>query len=439
MANFLNKLFGSRNQRMLRRYDKLVTQAEKIETELEALSDDQVRAKTGDLKQQLAAGAKLDDLIPEAFALVREASKRTIGLRHFDVQLIGGMVLHEGNIAEMRTGEGKTLVATLPAYLHALSGKPVHIITVNDYLARRDANWMRPVYEFLGLSVGVIYGSQDSQEKRSAYTADITYGTNNEFGFDYLRDNLAQDQAEQMQRGLGFAIIDEVDSILIDEARTPLVISGSSNESSELYLTINALLPNLTLQEDDEHPGDFTIDEKTKQAFLTEQGHETVEKLLVRERMIRPSESLYDAANIRLMHHITAGLRAHHLYNRDVEYVIKNGEIVIVDEFTGRTMPGRRWSEGLHQAVEAKEGVTVKEENQTVASITFQNYFRMYDTLSGMTGTADTEAFEFQQIYGLEVVVIPTHRDMVRNDEPDLVFLTQRDKFKAIIEDIEDC
>ncbi len=439
MANILQKVFGSRNQRQLRRYEKVVKRATAMEADLEALSDEALREKTQAFRQRLNDGATLTELLPEAFAVVREAGRRTIGLRIFDVQMIGGMVLHEGNIAEMRTGEGKTLVATLPAYLNALAGTPVHIVTVNDYLAGRDANWMRPVHEFLGMSVGIIHSGQPGDERREAYKADITYGTNNEFGFDYLRDNLAQHKEHQVQRGLGFAVVDEVDSILIDEARTPLIISGPSDERSDLYLKINKLIPKLTLQEDEERPGDFTIDEKTKQAFLTEQGHETVEKLLVQEGMIGPAESLYDAANIRLMHHITSGLRAHALYKRDVEYVVNDGEIVIVDEFTGRTMPGRRWSDGLHQAVEAKEGVVVKEENQTVASITLQNYFRMYGSLSGMTGTADTEAFEFQQIYGLEVVVIPTHREMVRDDQPDLMFLTQEDKFNAIIEDIEEC
>jgi len=440
LANILNKLFGSRNQRLLRGYGKLVKSAATLEAEIKALSDDALRAKTDEFKRRLAEGDELDSLLPEAFAVVREASRRTLGLRHFDEQLIGGIVLHEGKIAEMRTGEGKTLVATLPAYANALTGNPVHIITVNDYLAERDGNWMRPIYEFLGMRVGVIKSGQATEEKRTAYQADITYGTNNEFGFDYLRDNLAQYPDDQMQRGLGFSIIDEVDSILIDEARTPLIISGATNESTELYLRINKLVPQLKLQRDEaEGAGDFTIDEKTKQAFLTEEGHEKVESLLVREGLIGTHESLYDVANIRLMHHLTAALRAHGLYKLDVEYVIKGGEIVIVDEFTGRTMDGRRWSDGLHQAIEAKEGVRIKEENQTVASITFQNYFRMYDTLSGMTGTADTEAYEFQQIYGLEVVVIPTNRPMIRDDQPDLVFLTAKDKYAAIIEDIQDC
>jgi preprotein translocase subunit SecA len=439
LAKVLNKLFGSRNERLLRRYDKLVSHSTTFEQEFEALDDLAFPGKTAELRERVAEGAGLEEILSEAFALVREASKRKLGLRHFDVQLIGGVVLHEGNIAEMRTGEGKTLVATLPAYLNALTGNGVHIITVNEYLAQRDANWMAPIYEFLGMTVGVIKSGQMPDEKRAAYGCDITYGTNNEFGFDYLRDNLAQHIQDQVQRGLSFAVVDEVDSILIDEARTPLIISGASDESIDLYIQINKLIPRLKMQQEEDGAGDFTIDEKSKQAFLTEEGHETVEELLVKEGLIGESESLYDAANIRLMHHLTAGLRAHRLYKRDVAYVVKDGEIVIVDEFTGRTMPGRRWSDGLHQALEAKEGVKVKEENQTVASITFQNYFRMYETLSGMTGTADTEAYEFQQIYGLEVVVIPTHRQMIRDDQADLVFLTEQDKFAAIIEDIQDC
>ena len=439
MANVLNKLFGSRNERLLRRHDKLVSESANFEPEFESLDDSAFPDKTAELKERVASGAEFSEILAEAFALVREASKRKLGLRHFDVQLMGGIVLHEGNIAEMRTGEGKTLVATLPAYLHALTDNGVHIITVNEYLAQRDASWMAPIFEFLGITVGVIKSGQLPEEKRAAYASDITYGTNNEFGFDYLRDNLAQHIPDQVQRGLSFAIVDEVDSILIDEARTPLIISGASDESVDLYIQINKLIPRLKMQQEEEGAGDFTIDEKSKQAFLTEEGHETVEILLVKEGLIGESESLYDAANIRLMHHLTAGLRAHALYKRDVAYVVNNGEIIIVDEYTGRTMPGRRWSDGLHQALEAKEGVKVKEENQTVASITFQNYFRMYETLSGMTGTADTEAFEFQQIYGLEVVVIPTHRDMIRDDQADLVFLTEEDKFSAISEDLEDC
>jgi len=439
LAKLLTKLFGSRNQRLVKGYRKLVVRINALEKELEAEDDDALRARTDALRQQFADGSELDALLPEAFALVREASRRTLGLRHFDVQLMGGMTLHEGKIAEMRTGEGKTLVATLPACLNALTGKGVHIVTVNEYLAQRDASWMGPVYEFLGLRVGVIKSGQTPVEKREAYAADITYGTNNEFGFDYLRDNLAHHESDQMQRPLHFAVVDEVDSILIDEARTPLIISGPSDELSELYIAINKLVPRLELQEEEDGPGDFSIDEKSKQAYLTEDGHQRVEELMLEFGLLKDGEGLYDAGSIRLVHHLTAAMRAHALFKRDVDYVVKDGEIVIVDEFTGRTMPGRRWSDGLHQAIEAKEGVRVKEENQTVASITFQNYFRLYEKLSGMTGTADTEAFEFQQIYGLEVVVIPTHRDMVRDDQPDLVYLNQKDKFDAIIEDIRDC
>ncbi len=439
MAKFLTKLFGSRNQRLVKGYGKLVARINAMEEELQALSDGELRDRAMAIREQLAGGAELDTFIPEVFALVREASQRTLGLRHFDVQLMGGMTLHQGKIAEMRTGEGKTLVATLPASLNALTGKGVHIVTVNDYLAQRDAAWMAPVYEFLGLRVGVIRSGQTPAEKREAYAADITYGTNNEFGFDYLRDNLALHQPDQMQRQLNFAVVDEVDSILIDEARTPLIISGPSDELSELYVSINKLIPQLTQQKEEDGPGEFSVDEKGKQAYLTEDGHQRVEELMLGHGLLQAGESLYDAANIRLVHHLTAAMRAHALFKRDVDYVVNDGEIVIVDEFTGRTMPGRRWSDGLHQAIEAKEGVRVKEENQTVASITFQNYFRLYEKLSGMTGTADTEAFEFQQIYGLEVVVIPTHRDMVRDDQPDLVYLNQKDKFEAIIEDIKDC
>jgi preprotein translocase subunit SecA len=460
-----------------------------------ALDDAALKAKTAELKQRYAASGALEPLLPEAFAVVREAARRTIRMRHFDVQLIGGITLHEGKIAEMRTGEGKTLVATLAAYLNALTGQGVHIVTVNEYLARRDADWMGPIYRFLGLEVGVIKSGQSVAEKRAAYAADITYGTNNEFGFDYLRDNLAFRAQDRVQRQLNFAIVDEVDSILIDEARTPLIISGRSEESTELYVRINKLVPSLkkhevptgpaneaieasqvelrdvrdlplgTMSTEDAlakarneglHliqvdgaarpvkaqlfvPGDYTVDEKSKQAHLTEEGHEHVERLLSKAGILAAGESLYDAGNIRLMHHVNAALRAHALFRREVEYIVTNGEVVIVDEFTGRTMPGRRWSDGLHQAIEAKEGVHVKEENQTVASITFQNYFRLYKKLSGMTGTADTEAYEFQQIYGLEVVVIPTHMKMIRADAPDLVYLTQDDKFEAILEDIADC
>ena len=439
MASVLTKLFGSRNQRLVRQYGKLVGRSAGLEEQLQSLSDSALRAKTEEFRQHLADEAELDSLIPEAFAVVREASVRTLGLRHFDEQFLGGLALHEGNISEMRTGEGKTLVATLPAYLNALPGKGVHIVTVNDYLAQRDADWMRPVFEILGLTVGVIHSGQSRDEKREAYKSDITYGTNNEFGFDYLRDNLALHAEDQMQRDLHFAIVDEVDSILIDEARTPLIISGPSEEISELYIRINKLVPKLEMQEEEEGSGDYSVDEKSKQAYLTEDGHQKVEDLLAKEGLISRDESLYDAGNIRLMHHLTAAIRAHALFKRDVDYVVNDGEIVIVDEFTGRTMPGRRWSDGLHQAIEAKEGTAVKEENQTVASITFQNYFRMYGKLAGMTGTADTEAFEFQQIYGLEVVVIPTHRPMVRDDQPDLVYLAQKDKFDAIVEDIREC
>ena len=371
--------------------------------------------------------------------MVREASRRTLKLRHFDVQLIGGMVLHQGKIAEMKTGEGKTLMSTLAVYLNALPGEGVHVVTVNEYLAQRDADWMGPIYRFLGLSVGVIKNGQDPAEKRAAYACDVTYGTNNEFGFDYLRDNLAFRLEDRVQRSLSFAIVDEVDSILIDEARTPLIISGPAEESTEVYVRMNDLVPRLTRQKTEEGPGDYSVDEKQKQVHLTEEGHEHVERLMLEAGLLREGESLYDPANIRLMHHLNAALRAHALYKRDVEYIVRSGEVIIVDEFTGRTMPGRRWSDGLHQAVEAKERVRVREENQTVASITFQNYFRLYKKLSGMTGTADTEAPEFLQIYGLEVVVIPTHRPMVRKDHLDFVYLTQKDKFDAIIGDIRDC
>ena len=502
MANFLTALFGSRNQRLINQYGKTVKKINALEEGLKALSDDELRAKTDEFRRRFADDESLDDLLPEAFAVAREAAWRTLGMRPFDVQLIGGMVLHEGNIAEMRTGEGKTLMATLPAYLNAISGAGVHIVTVNEYLAQRDADWMGPVYEFLGLTVGVSKAGQTQDEKRAAYAADITYATNNELGFDYLRDNLAFSSSDKVQRELNFGIVDEVDSILIDEARTPLIISGPADTSTELYGKINKVIPSLVAHKDPEEPGnydiaakrvavlderglayvaegaednvmllddavalaeargadlvlddnedaipkcrivprgDYTIDEKAKQAHMTEEGQEKAEELLVRAGILEEGDSLYDAGNIRLLHHLNAALRAHAIYKRDVEYVVKDGEIVIVDEFTGRTMPGRRWSDGLHQAIEAKEGVAIKQENQTVASITFQNYFRLYNNLSGMTGTADTEAFEFQSIYGLEVVVIPTHKPMIRDDAPDLVYLTQKDKFEAIIEDILDC
>ncbi len=446
MLQALTRVFGSRNDRLVKSYSRLVRDAAAQEAALQALPDDALRAKTDEFRSRLAGGEKLDQLAAEAFAVVREAAQRTLQMRHFDVQLVGGMALHQGKIAEMRTGEGKTLMSTLPAYLNALPGLGVHVVTVNEYLAQRDADWMGPVYRFLGLSVGVIKNAQDAAEKRAAYACDITYGTNNEFGFDYLRDNLAYRLEDRVQRSLSYAIVDEVDSILIDEARTPLIISGPAEESTEVYLRINELVPRLTrqLEEDTrqqeaEGPGDYSVDEKAKQVHLTEDGHERVEQLMAEAGLLREGESLYDTANIRLMHHLNAALRAHALYKRDVEYIVRGGEVIIVDEFTGRTMPGRRWSDGLHQAVEAKEGVRVREENQTVASITFQNYFRLYKKLAGMTGTADTEAPEFLQIYGLEVVVIPTHRPMIRKDHSDYVYLTQKDKFEAIIADIRDC
>ena len=439
MANWITRMFGSRNQRVVAGYAKNVSRINELEAGMQALSDEQLRAKTAEFRERLGQGATLNSLLPEAFAAVREAARRSLGLRHFDVQLIGGMTLNEGKIGEMRTGEGKTLVATLAAYLNALPAKGVHVVTVNEYLAQRDADWMAPVYRFLGLTVGVIKSGQTSDEKREAYGADITYGTNNEYGFDYLRDNLAFRLEERAQRTLAYAIVDEVDSILIDEARTPLIISGPAEESTELYLKINQLVPRLRRQDAEEGDGDYWADEKSRQVHLSDNGHERAEELFTEAGLLQPDQSLYDASNIRLMHHLNAALRAHALYQRDVEYIVRNGEVIIVDEFTGRTMPGRRWSDGLHQAIEAKEGVRIREENQTVASITFQNYFRMYSKLAGMTGTADTEAFEFQQIYGLEVVVIPTHRPMVRKDHPDFVYLTQHDKFAAIIEDIRDC
>ena len=429
---------GSRNQRLLSGYEKTARRINALEPELKKLPDAGLKQRALALRTRARDGQPVGELLPEAYALVREASVRTLGLRHFDVQLIGGIALHEGKIAEMRTGEGKTLVATLPAFLNSLSGDSVHIITVNDYLARRDAEWMGPVYRFLGCSVGVVASQQPPADKREAYTCDVCYGTNNEFGFDYLRDNLALNNEDQAQRGLAYAIVDEVDSILIDEARTPLIISGPAEESTELYRRMNQIAPRLRQQQSEEGPGDFALDEKAKQAYLTDEGHERVEALLARTGLIQAGGSLYDAGNVRLMHHLTAALRAHHLFRRDVEYIVRDGEVVIVDEFTGRTMPGRRWSDGLHQAVEAKEKVAVRQENRTVASITFQNYFRMYEKLAGMTGTADTEAYEFQQIYGLEVVVIPTHKKMVRRDDPDLVFLTGKDKFDAVVEDIQE-
>jgi preprotein translocase subunit SecA len=439
LFNLVKRIFGSRNQRLLKHYGKIVEQINVLETQISQLSDDALAAKTTEFKQQLAAGNTLQSLLPEAFAVVRETAKRTLGLRHFDVQLIGGMVLNDGKIAEMATGEGKTLVATLPAYLNALSGKGVHIVTVNDYLAKRDAEWMEPIFKFLGLSVGVNLPQMSAEDKRRAYAADITYGTNNEFGFDYLRDNMAFTLEEKVQRQLNFAVVDEVDSILIDEARTPLIISGQAEDSSELYIKVDKLIPKLTRHQSEDVPGDYTLDEKTKQAHLTEQGHEKVEQLMLEAELLKDGESLYAPTNITLMHHLNAALRAHTLFQRDVDYIVKDNNVVIVDEHTGRTLAGRRWSEGLHQAIEAKEKVHIQHENQTLASITFQNYFRLYEKLSGMTGTADTEAFEFQQIYQLEVVVIPTNVPSKRKDYTDQVYLTMEDKFNAIIKDIKTC
>jgi len=470
-SKLVRKVFGSRNDRLVKRMGKTVAQINAFEEQVAALADEELKGKTAEFRQRLEQGEELDGLLPEAFAVVREAGKRVLGMRHFDVQLIGGMVLHQGKIAEMRTGEGKTLVATLAAYLNALPASGVHVVTVNDYLARRDAEWMGRLYHFLGMSTGVInssggMGPDESSyvfdptypgdeggflhlrqaSRKQAYDCDITYGTNNEFGFDYLRDNMAFSADQRAQRR-GFAIVDEVDSILIDEARTPLIISGPAEDSSELYIKINAIPPKLTRQDPitneegkpDFGPGDFSVDEKGRQVFLSDEGHEKVENMLSEMGLLAEGESLYDASNIMLMHHVMAALRAHALFKKNVEYIVRDGQVVIIDEFTGRTMPGRRWSEGLHQAVEAKEGVPIQQENQTLASVTFQNYFRLYDKLSGMTGTADTEAFEFQQIYGLEVVVIPTNRPMQRDDQSDLIFLTQKEKFNAIIEDVKDC
>jgi len=439
LSKIVKTLFGSRNDRIIKKLQQRVHGINEFEPELQALDDIQLKQKTDQLKQRFADGETLEQLLDEAFAVCREAAVRALGMRHYDVQLIGGMILHNNQITEMRTGEGKTLVATLPAYLNALSGKGVHIVTVNDYLAQRDADWMGQIYNFLGLSVGVVLSSMDYDTKREAYQADITYGTNNQFGFDYMHDNLCFSLDERAQRELNYAIVDEVDSILIDEARTPLIISGQASDSSDLYTRINSIIPRLTRVEVEEGPGDYSVDEKSKQAFLTESGHDTAEQLMTEAGLLGEGESLYDAANIALVHHLTAGLRAHSIYNRDVEYIVQDGSIVIVDEFTGRTMPGRRWSEGLHQAIEAKEGVNIQNENQTIASITFQNYFRLYNKLAGMTGTADTEAFEFQQIYGLEVVVVPTNQEMVREDLGDLIYLTVKEKFDSIIEDIRDC
>ncbi len=439
ISGLLKKIFGSRNDRLIKQYSQTVKRINALEPQMQGLSDEQLRAKTEEFRQRHAGGESLDDLLPEAFAVVREAGRRELGMRHFDVQLIGGMVLHYGKIAEMRTGEGKTLVGTLPAYLNAISGKGVHVITVNDYLASRDAAWMGRLHRFLGLSVGVNLSQMDHEAKQQAYLADITYGTNNEFGFDYLRDNMVYTAQQRVQRGLNFAIVDEVDSILIDEARTPLIISGQADDHTDLYLRMRDVVPHLTRAMEENGAGDYWVDEKGHQVHLSESGYEHAEQLLAESGLLREGGSLYDAANITLMHHLNAALRALTLYHKDQQYVIQNGEVVIVDEFTGRLMAGRRWSDGLHQAVEAKEGVAIQAENQTLASITFQNYFRMYGKLAGMTGTADTEAYEFQQIYGLETVVIPTHRPMVRKDMNDLVYKTADEKHAAIIADIRDC
>ncbi|SIR69964.1 protein translocase subunit secA [Pseudomonas sp. A214] len=443
-APLLKKLFGSKNEREVKRMLKTVQIVNAFEEQMVALSDDQLRAKTAEFKDRIAKGETLDQLLPEAFAVAREAGKRVMGMRHFDVQLIGGMTLHEGKIAEMRTGEGKTLVATLAVYLNALSGKGVHVVTVNDYLARRDANWMRPLYEFLGLTVGVVTPFQPPEEKRTAYACDITYGTNNEFGFDYLRDNMAFSMDEKFQRELNFAVIDEVDSILIDEARTPLIISGQAEDSSKLYIEINKLIPQLELHVEEVEgevtkAGHYTVDEKTRQVELNEAGHQFIEEMLTRVGLLAEGESLYSAHNLGLLTHVYAGLRAHKLFHRNVEYIVQDGQVVLVDEHTGRTMPGRRLSEGLHQAIEAKEGLNIQAESQTLASTTFQNYFRLYNKLSGMTGTADTEAFEFHQIYGLQVMVIPPNKPLARKDYNDLVFLTADEKYAAIIADIKEC
>lgn len=435
----LTKIFGSRNDRLIKQYMRKVNAVNKLEPAMEKLTDDELKAKTQEFRDRIAKGATTDELLAEAFAVVREASKRVLGMRHFDVQLVGAMVLNDGKIAEMRTGEGKTLTATLAVYLNALPGKGVHVVTVNDYLASRDADWMGRLYNWLGLSVGKILSQQDNESKRAAYAADITYGTNNEFGFDYLRDNMEYDVAHRRQRGLYYAIVDEVDSILIDEARTPLIISGPADDNTDLYIQINEIPPLLTRQTEEKGPGDYWVDEKAHQVYISEAGHEKLEQILTQRGLLAEGETLYSPKNIILMHHLMASLKAHTLFKRDQNYVVQNGEIVIVDEFTGRLMPGRRWSEGIHQAVEAKEGVKIQQENQTLASITFQNYFRMYEKLSGMTGTADTEAYEFQDIYGLETVVVPTHRKMVRIDEQDKVFRTTEEKYQAIIDDVKRC
>jgi len=445
LNNLFTKIVGSRNDRLVKKMDKTVLKINNLEDSTKALSDAEIAAKTPEFRQRHEAGESLDALLPEAFALVREASWRSMGLRHYDVQLVGGMVLHQGEIAEMKTGEGKTLMATLAVYLNTLNGKSAHVVTVNDYLAKRDAEWMTPIYEALGLTVGIAIPGMTPAAKRAAYACDVVYATNNELGFDYLRDNMAFSSDQKVLRDRNFAIVDEVDSILIDEARTPLIISGPADETPQLYVRINQLIPSLKVaeilneEENEYSEGDFSIDEKQKQVYLTEEGMAHVEELMVKSGLLKEEDSLYNAQNLNLVHHLNAGLRAHHLFSKDVDYIIKDGEVVIVDEFTGRTLAGRRWSEGLHQAIEAKEGVPIQRENQTLASITFQNYFRLYDKLSGMTGTADTEAYEFQSIYGLEVVVIPTAKPMIRDDKDDLVFLKTEGKFEAIIDDIEDC
>ena len=438
-SELLTKIFGSRNDRLIRQYRRQCVAVNKLEDSIKALSDEQLKAKTQEFRDRLEKGETLESLMPEAFAVVREASVRVLGMRHFDVQLIGAMVLNDAKIAEMRTGEGKTLTATLAVYLNALPGKGVHVVTVNDYLAKRDAEWMGRLYNFLGLTVGTIYSQQPNEEKLQAYAADITYGTNNEFGFDYLRDNMEYDPAHRRQRGLHYAIVDEVDSILIDEARTPLIISGPADDNTDLYARVNEIPSLLVRQAEEKGEGDYWVYEKARQVYISEQGHEHIEQILTERGMIPQGQSLYSGQNILLMHHLQAALRAHALFKRDQHYVVQNGEVIIVDEFTGRLMPGRRWSEGLHQAVEAKEGVKINQENQTFASITFQNYFRMYEKLAGMTGTADTEAYEFQDIYGLETVVIPTHKKMIRDDQQDKVFRTVEEKYRAIVEDIKDC
>src|SRR5690625_1765180 len=445
MVSLLRRFFGSRNDRLLRQYQRLVDQINALEPQMQALDDKSLRAKTDEFREKLASGSTEEDLLPEAFAVAREASIRVFDMRHFDVQLLGAIALHQGKIAEMRTGEGKTLMATLAVYLNALSGKGVHVVTVNDYLARRDAQWMGALYEFLGLTVGVVEANQDNATKQAAYAADVTYGTNNEFGFDYLRDNMEYRREDRRQRGLNFAIVDEVDSILIDEARTPLIISGQADDDTELYQRMHEVPAQLKAMAHEPRPhepepeGHYWVDEKGRQVHLSDQGHEFAEELLMNLGMLPQGESLYEPRHILLLHHLMAALRAHTLFHRDQHYVVQNGEIVIVDEFTGRLMAGRRWSEGLHQAVEAKEGVKIQPENQTLASITFQNYFRMYEKLSGMTGTADTEAYEFQEIYGLETVIIPTNRPMIRVDQNDQVFKTDREKYQAILADIRDC